>query len=1266
MPNQFNNVQFDFSKYVPDGCIPLSYVNPPMPSIGENLKIVGGAGYVSENTDGAVLKSELGGGVTITSSLPTQTSGVSGVLISDKIPDSTFQYGISPASSGAWWIAEGATSGAIGWNLLMGRTSSNSSYQTGDDPGLGQPSWAQPYCAAGLWNGEDGFFTLQSPIITARASGGELSLPQSEIGYVFSAWIATDPVNTALMRVGPSGQTQDVTQTMLTVNVYAYENGSVVSTIWEGNIGWPWQNTWKYLNQPNTTYLKFQSPVMTLPASSNQIVIQIYGQFAQGVYVDDVRLESVSLVPISQIGGGALSIAGSGILLNPNLTDASHLSGDFSTSFNNLCPDPSFENGQWVIYGTNVYLENARNAYSTHWHGVPRTGNNYMGLEPNTGAGAYVQLLNLSPSNTYVFGGYHYTDTSQGGSIGDSCVLKVEAWNGSSLLGTFISTPISGAASYTLAQFSVNLSAYSTANMWRFKVEAHDTSSNLSYMNWDDMFIQGSGNIIPPWTFQSFQQVTPTGALGVFQQTPSSSSSWPLSYYSSNGGAVLAYDEAGAKFEFNEVNLNESVINHVVQPSVIIYKNGTFALSPDFCNRYFNTEDIMTSENEPVTLNSVYGVSMNLCWPGNVPGLTLDGDNSARGAFAEPFYATFPLPGGARSQRETLWVNDYGRVVVTVKGVASNGSTTETPLSYEISPRDGNLPPAGIRNIGDTNYQAPVIPPSFKFTNSQTVSGNVSISFIATNVGVANVNLLPYSQSQGGTTVTVTGTTIVNNPYSTVYGVSSAITVDGAIQDATGGWRLLVKDGIFERPYVMSSLEPTGSWLSQAGFNNGDNIVLVYTVPEYNLGAQWTDPSNPSLINHYIMENGLICQSITDNIISLGRINAYKLFSLSVNGVTIVASPSGTLVSNLSSEYPSVISQTDSVNGTITLVGSVNSNDLIEASFTYQSDRYSYGGYYDGTSWRDLDLNPGAGHMWEVGVDYRGRSGADLINSPILLYLLPSCAYYASGDSTGKYLYRTAMDVAASGFVPIRSFLRHTTEGGGMQGTVPGYPSAVVLAKIFITPPGVIDDISLMDVRQRGGGIPLSINPANPPVTFNEESRCRIPYTSTNQWSNTQVILYPNDYATITFNGLPVAGTGFVNTHPIGAIIGGVVPTSGTPASYLPTPVWNIVAAPTVNVTGSNYSIVPSGALFLSTLGLNGYGYAYVTITITRKWKSGSVWDIDSWDGSPVMMNGVVIVNIPKAVLTGENGYSQLSTGQVENIVRKHVAAGVLPIIRYV
>lgn len=57
-------------------------------------------------------------------------------------------------------------------------------------------------------------------------------------------------------------------------------------------------------------------------------------------------------------------------------------------------------------------------------------------------------------------------------------------------------------------------------------------------------------------------------------------------------------------------------------------------------------------------------------------------------------------------------------------------------------------------------------------------------------------------------------------------------------------------------------------------------------------------------------------------------------------------------------------------------------------------------------------------------------------------------------------------------------------------------------------------------------------------------------------------------------------------------------------------------------------------------------------------------WDVSGWDGTPVMLNGVVVFDMPKSLLVSEGG--GFTEREIEAIVSKHITAGVLPIIRYV
>lgn len=61
-----------------------------------------------------------------------------------------------------------------------------------------------------------------------------------------------------------------------------------------------------------------------------------------------------------------------------------------------------------------------------------------------------------------------------------------------------------------------------------------------------------------------------------------------------------------------------------------------------------------------------------------------------------------------------------------------------------------------------------------------------------------------------------------------------------------------------------------------------------------------------------------------------------------------------------------------------------------------------------------------------------------------------------------------------------------------------------------------------------------------------------------------------------------------------------------------------------------------------------------------------SFLDESSWDGQAVPLGGVLLVQLPKEILTGEGGFEQFTPEEVEAIVQQHVAAGVRVLINYV
>jgi hypothetical protein len=1216
----------------------------PTPSISEHLKLVGTGKYTAYNVDGITIKNVFSS-VSYSQSGTVSTFSVSGVLVPNKVLDPSFQYGFTPAVSGSWSV----TAGYCILDTIDGRTSQNSTWTTGDDPALGQPAYAAPFCAQVPW-GSGGYFNITSAPVSA-VSSAELGLSSSNIAYQASMWIATDPVDTSLHRLGPSGQVVDVTTTSIWLSIQGCNSSGVsLQNLWQGNIEWDLTDTRNYLTQSGKTYLKFTSPYIRITNPSiTTLRVWIGGFNCQGVYIDDVRVRSYAYLAagasnsgIVSNGGTLATTAGSNIVNNPEFIDNNYLSGDFNNNFRNLCPDPSFENNTWSTYNTALVS-------SANSGGGPRTGNAFLQVRYQTpGSGGSITLTGLSSSMVYTFGGWHADNPNT--YAGTASVLKVELWNTGTLLATLVSPTISGSpmlpgggVNYAEYTWNWSSSGYPTTNRWVLKVESLGT--NFADEFWDDMELYPAISIIPPWKF------LPSVTIG-------------------SSGYTLSYNEADNSFNFmGYYKQGSSDIRHLVYSRRVIYKNGAFSLTAgtpkDFCSRYFNTEHRAISSFANVNLNTTYNLSFNLLWPGAIQGVTLDMDPSIRGAFAEPFTANVPWG-------PTLPINGYGSLVIAVDGLSSTGALLETPLNYTIGPQQGNLPTQSLSDSRINWKYSPISLPAFNFSNPSTTQARITFKFRATNVGIETVSLVPFTAAASGTSVTTVSPS--GSSTTKVYSLSNKISIDGMYQDETGAWRLLIKDGMFQRNFTMSSLEPSGSWLRSAGYNDGDNLVLIYTVPEYNLGVQWMPSDSSNILKHYQKVYRQRCLTSDPRTLILGNSNIAYITEILINGNLVVTGNTGSSgsIQSLLSQYPNIINSIDTDKGTITFVQGINDRDIVEVTYYYMSSRYIYTGYFDGSAWRDLDLNPGAGHRYNFGVDGNGQAGYTLVNNPVVVYLLPTAAYYASGDVTGNYAYNTALSLPSE--TRPSSFVRHTANTQVIEGQVPGYASAAIIGKIFIVPPGSINDVSVLDVRSRGGGLPEGWGEASKytPADFTEESRVKVPVGSSS-WTNTHTMLYAGDQVVVTAvgwaSGSP-SGSPFT-ISPSGSLYGTIAittPSTGASGMYLIGNSWNALCGYSAPVTGSYTTYAPTGILFLKIINNNAgtTGEFYATIRIKRKFVEGINWDIGNWEGTPVMMNGVVVIEVPSGVLTGSNGYQRMSAAQVEEIVQKHVAAGVFAIIKYV
>lgn len=80
--------------------------------------------------------------------------------------------------------------------------------------------------------------------------------------------------------------------------------------------------------------------------------------------------------------------------------------------------------------------------------------------------------------------------------------------------------------------------------------------------------------------------------------------------------------------------------------------------------------------------------------------------------------------------------------------------------------------------------------------------------------------------------------------------------------------------------------------------------------------------------------------------------------------------------------------------------------------------------------------------------------------------------------------------------------------------------------------------------------------------------------------------------------------------------------------------------------------------------GITDDPYTFRTkLTNAQKVAATALWDESSWDGTPAILSGSIVVNIPKSRLDTNGG--PFTEEQIKEIVEKYTPAGVIPLIKY-
>ena len=249
----------------------------------------------------------------------------------------------------------------------------------------------------------------------------------------------------------------------------------------------------------------------------------------------------------------------------------------------------------------------------------------------------------------------------------------------------------------------------------------------------------------------------------------------------------------------------------------------------------------------------------------------------------------------------------------------------------------------------------------------------------------------------------------------------------------TENWYIRVKNGQFTR---------------QATTPAGFNIKYFYNIPEYfkqDFDTEYGLPIRKVLEERpEIIGDHKIRVRYTPLYIRQDKKNKAYNIEIFVNGL------------------PASIRAWDASDGTIEVDMKIRETDSILVNYYYEELAFTYRGYWDEKNqqfWH-LDLNPSVGHTY---TDYDKdteeiveRPTFQLINKTIYLYMRPTAKFTENGELV-RGSYRSHV-------------LFHTFEEINE-------PNVLLLAKIQVRPNSSLDDIQIIDVRKRGGGLKESIHP---------------------------------------------------------------------------------------------------------------------------------------------------------------------------------------------
>ncbi len=402
-----------------------------------------------------------------------------------------------------------------------------------------------------------------------------------------------------------------------------------------------------------------------------------------------------------------------------------------------------------------------------------------------------------------------------------------------------------------------------------------------------------------------------------------------------------------------------------------------------------------------------------------------------------------------------------------------------------------------------TNY--PVLNKFNLYTATQNSTGTVSYSFDGSSLGDEETSRSGFS-----------GAGLVEIPIDSSFGIDTLhnpVRIRGIYVSPANSWYPIIENGVVWRRHIIQSQETVdttlpasgqSSWLLRSGLVTGDEVFLIYTVPEVRYGklTQGVFRTFPA--------SGFHLREVTESVFpsAPGKLryegDARVITGITVNGAVKFPSSGEVFDGSIENTY---IKNIDYKMKTISVEDAYAPEDVIQVTYLAYANYINYSGYKDFNSdWWSYDCNPEYGHVIKDPSTGNYQNAVDALMAQTIIYMIPAAYMKVETTVPTGTAFQFAMTIRfESAFNWGEShFVRHligqdqedvsTRQQDGPINTwghaVFGrnyydeqafvvddifsqtIPSMLRLGKIVIGAPASVNALAVADTRRRGGGLP--------------------------------------------------------------------------------------------------------------------------------------------------------------------------------------------------